>query len=129
MYMSSFNIFQHVKVAVVQLVGRLVGSLPGMHKRAPWRTGAVAAKVAASKAVAPKLKRLTLPYPGAQVLSRPESLPAAAPASGGAGSDQHLGFWRNPKRFNVAITRAKALLVCHTGHPAHAVFQCEAVPA
>ena len=29
---------------------------------------------------------------------------------------QHFGFWRNPKRFNVAITRAKALLVV-VGHP------------
>jgi superfamily I DNA and/or RNA helicase len=29
----------------------------------------------------------------------------------------HLGFWRNPKRFNVAVTRAKALLVV-AGHPA-----------
>lgn len=27
-----------------------------------------------------------------------------------------MGFWRNPKRFNVAITRAKALLVV-VGHP------------
>ena len=47
------------------------------------------------------------------MLSRPESLPkAAAPGSSGAEADAHLGFWRNPKRFNVAITRAKALLVC-----------------
>ena len=46
------------------------------------------------------------------MLSRPESLPkAAAPGSSGAEADAHLGFWRNPKRFNVAITRAKALLV------------------
>lgn len=70
------------------------------------------------------------------VLSRPESLPpapaaaSATPAPTGAGGagpgassdapqpagshrgeggagDLHLGFWRNPKRFNVAITRAK----------------------
>ncbi|KAL4522814.1 hypothetical protein Ndes2437A_g07565 [Nannochloris sp. 'desiccata'] len=30
---------------------------------------------------------------------------------------QYLGLWNNPKRFNVAITRAKALLVV-VGHPA-----------
>ena len=46
------------------------------------------------------------------MLSRPESLPKApAPGSSGAEADAHVGFWRNPKRFNVAITRAKALLV------------------
>lgn len=55
------------------------------------------------------------------VLSRPETLPpapAAQPAAGhrAGGEDVHLGFWRNPKRFNVAITRAKALLVV-VGHP------------
>ena len=33
-----------------------------------------------------------------------------------AGHDAHVGFWRNPKRFNVAVTRAKALLVV-VGHP------------
>jgi superfamily I DNA and/or RNA helicase len=27
------------------------------------------------------------------------------------GGVSDVGFWRNPKRFNVAITRAKALLV------------------
>ena len=48
-----------------------------------------------------------------QVLSRPESLP---PQQVGGEADQHVGFWRNPKRFNVAITRAKALLVV-VGHP------------
>lgn len=39
------------------------------------------------------------------VLSRPTSLPS------GNLPDTHLGLWNNPKRFNVAITRAKALLV------------------
>ncbi len=34
-----------------------------------------------------------------------------------AGSvDSQVGFWHNPKRFNVAITRARALLVV-VGHP------------
>lgn len=47
------------------------------------------------------------------VLSKPETLP---PLLGGKDADIHLGFWRNPKRFNVAVTRAKALLVV-LGHP------------
>ena len=47
------------------------------------------------------------------VLSKPETLP---PVVSGSNSDLHLGFWRNPRRFNVAITRAKALLVV-LGHP------------
>lgn len=47
------------------------------------------------------------------VLSKPETLP---PIISGRDSDLHLGFWRNPRRFNVAITRAKALLVV-LGHP------------
>lgn len=47
------------------------------------------------------------------VLSKPETLP---PVASGKDSDLHLGFWRNPRRFNVAITRAKALLVV-LGHP------------
>ena len=42
---------------------------------------------------------------------------SAAAASEAAAGDVHLGFWRNPKRFNVAVTRAKALLVV-AGHPA-----------
>jgi len=51
------------------------------------------------------------------VLSKPEALPPAAHAlRNGDAADLHLGFWRNPKRFNVAITRAKALLVI-VGHP------------
>lgn len=55
------------------------------------------------------------------VLSRPETLPPASAAQPSARQrasqeDVHLGFWRNPKRFNVAITRAKALLVV-VGHP------------
>ena len=45
------------------------------------------------------------------VLSRPETLPAST-----GGADLHLGFWKNPRRFNVAVTRAKALLVV-LGHP------------
>jgi putative helicase MOV10L1 len=36
---------------------------------------------------------------------------AAAAAAAGAVLDAPVGVWRNPKRFNVAITRAKALLV------------------
>lgn len=51
-----------------------------------------------------------------QVLSRPESLPPQASQQGEGEADQHVGFWRNPKRFNVAITRARALLVV-VGHP------------
>ncbi len=50
----------------------------------------------------------------AQVLSKRESLPP--PAGAGEEADVHVGFWRNPKRFNVAITRARALLVV-VGHP------------
>ncbi|KAK9834613.1 hypothetical protein WJX74_005750 [Apatococcus lobatus] len=66
------------------------------------------------------------------VLTRPASLPPALPShTDGGGSDgvgmgsltsriqpdgALVGFWRNPKRFNVAITRAKALLVV-VGHP------------
>ena len=42
---------------------------------------------------------------------------ASAAASQAEAGDVHLGFWRNPKRFNVAVTRAKALLVV-AGHPA-----------
>lgn len=47
------------------------------------------------------------------VLSRPESMPKATSSTD---NDPGIGFWRNPKRFNVAITRAKALLVV-LGHP------------
>ncbi len=47
------------------------------------------------------------------VLSKPETLPALGGAKGG---EPQLGFWRNPRRFNVAITRAKCLLVI-LGHP------------
>ena len=55
------------------------------------------------------------------VLSRAESLPPvlsriAEAQNPKAASDPHLGFWRNPKRFNVATTRARALLVV-VGHP------------
>lgn len=61
-------------------------------------------------------------------LSKPESLPPPLPDVSVIEQQQHgqrssngswglvggvsdVGFWRNPKRFNVAITRAKALLV------------------
>lgn len=65
-------------------------------------------------------------------LSKPESLPPPLPdvsaiqqqhlqhsmlggsqagSWGLVGGISDVGFWRNPKRFNVAITRAKALLV------------------
>jgi len=46
-------------------------------------------------------------------LSRPESLPPPQPAAANQQSVESLsvGFWQSPKRFNVAITRAKALLV------------------
>jgi putative helicase MOV10L1 len=37
--------------------------------------------------------------------------------SNDGGDAQYVGLWNNPKRFNVAITRAKALLVV-VGHPA-----------
>ena len=60
--------------------------------------------------------RTHLWWHGLQVLSKPESLPPRASAQGEGPADQHVGFWRNPKRFNVAITRAKALLVV-VGHP------------
>lgn len=44
-----------------------------------------------------------------------ESTPDGANTVGGSGGGSYnvsdVGFWRNPKRFNVAITRAKALLV------------------
>lgn len=46
------------------------------------------------------------------VLSRPRSILAD-----GTSGDAHLSLWRNPRRFNVAITRAKSLLVV-VGHPA-----------
>ena len=45
------------------------------------------------------------------VLSRAASLPSTA-----ADADAQVALWRNPRRFNVAVTRAKALLVV-VGHP------------
>ncbi len=57
------------------------------------------------------------------VLSRPADLPLAGkPPKGsalhppGGASDPTVGFFRNPNRFNVAITRAQALMVV-LGHP------------
>lgn len=47
------------------------------------------------------------------VLSKPETLPTV---SSNKEEDMHVGFWRNPRRFNVATTRAKSLLVV-LGHP------------
>lgn len=54
------------------------------------------------------------------VLSKPETLPPMVP---GKEADLHLGFWRNPRRFNVAVTRAKALLVV-LGHPVVLIEAC-----
>ncbi|KXZ44803.1 hypothetical protein GPECTOR_62g918 [Gonium pectorale] len=58
------------------------------------------------------------------VLSRPESLPSFASSAASAhatasaaSSSQPLGLWSHPKRFNVAVTRSRALLVV-VGHPA-----------
>lgn len=57
------------------------------------------------------------------VLSRPADTPLGAghskpwaPVSLGAAADPAVGFFRNPNRFNVAITRAQALMVV-LGHP------------
>lgn len=58
------------------------------------------------------------------VLSRPADAPLAAghskpwapPSLGGIAADPAVGFFRNPNRFNVAITRAQALMVV-LGHP------------
>ena len=57
------------------------------------------------------------------VLSRPADLPLGGkPPKGSAlippgdASDPTVGFFRNPNRFNVAITRAQALMVV-LGHP------------
>jgi putative helicase MOV10L1 len=52
------------------------------------------------------------------VLTSPASLPPVPPpGSTRPVEDPSLGFWRSPKRFNVAVTRARALLVV-VGHPA-----------
>ncbi|GLI68259.1 hypothetical protein VaNZ11_012614 [Volvox africanus] len=54
------------------------------------------------------------------VLSRVESLPAGGGGATGAGTapaaSQSLGLWSHPRRFNVAVTRSRALLVV-VGHP------------
>ena len=58
------------------------------------------------------------------VLSRPSSDPlgvglnprGATPNAPSAAADPAVGFFRNPNRFNVAITRAQALMVV-LGHP------------
>ncbi|KAL4423314.1 hypothetical protein ABPG77_006109 [Micractinium sp. CCAP 211/92] len=51
-------------------------------------------------------------------LSKPESVAPSQPGhAAAAGVHAHLGFWGAPRRFNVAVTRAKALLVV-VGHPA-----------
>ena len=57
------------------------------------------------------------------VLSRPADLPPGGKAPKGSAllppggaSDPTVGFFRNPNRFNVAITRAQALMVV-LGHP------------
>ena len=60
------------------------------------------------------------------VLSRPADSPfmagrsksggVPAPAPPGVAADPAVGFFRNPNRFNVAITRAQALMVV-LGHP------------
>lgn len=58
------------------------------------------------------------------VLSRPADTPLAAghskpwapPSLGDVAADPAVGFFRNPNRFNVAITRAQALMVV-LGHP------------
>lgn len=57
------------------------------------------------------------------VLSRPADLPMGAKIPKGSGltprglaADPTVGFFSNPNRFNVAITRAQALMVV-LGHP------------
>lgn len=57
------------------------------------------------------------------VLSRPADVPLGAGHTQGAAlkppgvaADPAVGFFRNPNRFNVAITRAQALMVV-LGHP------------
>ncbi|GIL79433.1 hypothetical protein Vretimale_18310 [Volvox reticuliferus] len=56
------------------------------------------------------------------VLSRVESLPGVSTTGRGVAGDapavsQSLGLWSHPRRFNVAVTRSRALLVV-VGHPA-----------
>jgi putative helicase MOV10L1 len=106
---------------VVELVAGLLGSGAGV---VPGDIGVMATYRRQVAAVRALLRRCGLgeirvgtvdDYQGQEarivfittVLSRP------ADAGGG---DAHVAIWRNPRRFNVAITRARALLVV-VGHP------------
>ena len=49
-------------------------------------------------------------------LTNRASLPPPPTADPGNEATSSLGLWRNPKRFNVAVSRARALLMV-VGHP------------